>query len=119
MYTCFPGVARERSSCMSSPSLLACCAFVAAVGSSSPLHAEPALECPEAIRGASVWVSGMPSAVIVEVTTRKAPQRADLRLLVRHAAALLEYRSKLAALDADAALVSTDGIEVPPIDIAV
>ena len=81
----------------------------------SPLD-EPE-ECPEAVRGVEVEVSKVSGGVMIEFTAPSAKQSHELLLVIREAAAFLEYHTKLAALHAEQSAEA--GLYVPPVDITV
>lgn len=75
-------------------------------------------ECPESVRGVKIGVKERPGAVVVTFTTPEKKHVSDLQILVREAAAYVEFRSKMAELHAEA-MLAFDDTPVPAVDIAV
>jgi hypothetical protein len=75
-------------------------------------------ECPESVRGVTIGVKERPGAVVLTFTTTEKKHVSDLQILVREAAAYVEFRSKMAELHAEA-MLAFDDTPVPAVDIAV
>ena len=82
----------------------------------NPLDDE-ADKCPTAVRGVAVSVSKVSGGVRIEFTAPSTKQSPELLLVIREAAAFLEYHTKLAALQAEQSF--TADVYVPPVDITV
>jgi hypothetical protein len=79
---------------------------------------ESADKCPEAVRGVEMSVKKIPGGVQLDFSAPEATQRGGLQRLVKEVSAMIEYYSKLAALDPETTLAH-DGVAIPAVDIKV
>jgi HAMP domain-containing protein len=74
--------------------------------------------CPLAVRGVEMSVKKIPGGVQLDFKAPDSAQRDGLERLVKEVGAMIEYYSKLAALDPDTTLAH-DGVAIPAVDIKV
>ncbi len=107
-------------------------AFVAALGSSliatatsfaddkdQTKDADLLTECPEPLRGVELSLEPVSGGVAVKFTTRNKKELDDLRSLLREAATLIEYHTKLAALHPEERQSLPNEVVIPAVDIDV
>lgn len=108
-------------------------AFVAVLGSSliaSASFAQPKepdqnneedllLECPAPLRGVKLSLESVSGGVTVRFTTADKTELADLRALLREAATLIEYHTKLAALHPEDRQTLPEEVVIPAVDVDV
>lgn len=76
-------------------------------------------DCPDAVRGVALALGTTDGGVSLRFTTTRTKQLADLRLLLREAATVIEHQSKLAALHPELVERTEDKIVLPAVDIDV
>ena len=74
--------------------------------------------CPASVRGVAMAVTKVRGGVMLEFTAPDPQQRPELLLVIREAAAYVEYHSKLASLRATEQSTEA-GVYIPPVDVAV
>src|SRR5262245_42142748 len=77
------------------------------------------LECPEALRGVQLSLEPVAGGVAVRFTTPNKKELDDLRSLLREAATLIEYHTKLAALHPEERQSLPNEVVIPAVDIDV
>jgi hypothetical protein len=75
-------------------------------------------ECPNVVRGVAMSLTNVREGVQLDFTAASKQQRGELEYLLREASAILEYYSKMAALE-HSTLEARDGSALPAVDIHV
>jgi len=76
-------------------------------------------ECPEPLRGVQLSLEPVSGGVAVKFTTTNKKELDDLRSLLREAATLIEYHTKLAALHPEERQSLPNEVVIPAVDIDV
>lgn len=76
-------------------------------------------ECPEPLRGVRLQLEPVGGGVTFKFTTSDKASLADLRVLLREAATLIEYHTKLEALHPESRQPLPDEVVIPAVDIDV
>jgi hypothetical protein len=100
-------------------SLIATAAFAQSKSLDQNNEEDLLLECPAPLRGVQLSLESVSGGVAVKFTTDNKTELEDLRALLREAATLIEYHTKLAALHPEDRQTLPQEVVIPAVDVDV